>query len=395
MPKHDRPIVIAGAGPAGSTLAIRLGRLGFDVVLVERYKFPRAKLCGEFISPECLTHFDELDVLDEMLTAGGDRIFETRFYETGGRSVTVPSGWFHSDKGFALSLSRARMDDILLNAARREGVDVREETSVIGLINHASGGISGVKIRNAVGKIDQIEASHVVDATGRARVLSRLAERAESKTSVRPKFIGLKAHLTGAVVPKGVCEIYAFRGGYAGLSNVESGESNLCLISRSSLMKAGDAETIFDDLKNQNTRAADTLRHAQLMHDWLAVSVPSIGFAPPPTVSGLLTIGDSAAFVDPFTGSGMLLAMQSSKLFADTIETVGLGCDALAHSYYQAFENRFASRLNAAGIIRRVAFEPILSSLAVRLLSVSKKLPAMLARKTHSTEGQIPAKLRN
>src|SRR5690349_2081238 len=131
MPKHDLPIIIAGAGPAGSTLAIRLCRLGFPVTLIERYKFPRAKLCGEFISPECLAHFDELGVLDEMLAAGGDRIFETVFYETGGRSVTVPSRWFHSDEGFALSLSRARMDEILLNAARQSGADIREETSVI------------------------------------------------------------------------------------------------------------------------------------------------------------------------------------------------------------------------------------------------------------------------
>ena len=85
MPNSGRrPIVIAGAGPAGSSLAIRLSRLGFTVTLIERYKFPRAKLCGEFISPECLKHFEELGVLDEMLTAGGDRVSETVFYETAG-----------------------------------------------------------------------------------------------------------------------------------------------------------------------------------------------------------------------------------------------------------------------------------------------------------------------
>jgi flavin-dependent dehydrogenase len=389
MPKHDLPIVIAGAGPAGSTLAIRLCRAGHSVVLVERYKFPRAKLCGEFISPECLAHFDELGVLDEMLASGGDQILETRFYETRGRSVAVPSRWFHSNEGFALSLSRARMDEILLNAARQSGAEIREETSVVGLINDESGAVSGVKIKKADGRTVEIGAATVVDATGRARVLSRFAEKHSSKQAPKPKFVGLKTHLTGATVPTGVCEIYAFRGGYAGLSNVEDGESNLCLIARSSLMKDRNANAIFAELRKQNARAAETLLTATPTHDWLAVSVPSIGLNSPPAIKGLFTIGDSAAFVDPFTGSGMLLAMQSSTLLADTVASVGVDHDMLAHSYYSAFERQFRPRLSAAGIIRRVAYEPIFSSLAVGLLSISKKLPAMLARKMHSTDGQI------
>ncbi|HSU25060.1 MAG TPA: FAD-dependent monooxygenase, partial [Pyrinomonadaceae bacterium] len=133
MPKRDDRIVIAGAGPAGSTLAIRLRKLGLDVTLIERYKFPRQKLCGEFISPECLRHFDDLGVLDEMLSAGGDHIRETVFYETAGRSISVPSRWF-DDGGFALSLSRAQMDEILLDAAKRAGATVFEETAVTGLL---------------------------------------------------------------------------------------------------------------------------------------------------------------------------------------------------------------------------------------------------------------------
>ena len=84
--------------------------------LVERYKFPRQKLCGEFHLAECLADFDELGVRDEMLAAGGDRVFETRFFEPGGRSVNIPTNWFGAGE-FALSLSRARMDKILLDAA--------------------------------------------------------------------------------------------------------------------------------------------------------------------------------------------------------------------------------------------------------------------------------------
>src|SRR4051794_22591035 len=129
MPKQDLPIVIAGAGPAGSTLAIRLRKQNRPVILIERYKFPRHKLCGEFISPECLSHFAELEVLDEMLASGGDHIFETKFFEAGGRSVSVPSEWFGQGR-FALSLSRARMDQILFDAAKQTGAVCLDESVV-------------------------------------------------------------------------------------------------------------------------------------------------------------------------------------------------------------------------------------------------------------------------
>jgi flavin-dependent dehydrogenase len=55
-------VIIAGAGPAGSSAAIHLGARGVRVLLVEQKKFPRAKLCGEFISPECQDHFEKLGV---------------------------------------------------------------------------------------------------------------------------------------------------------------------------------------------------------------------------------------------------------------------------------------------------------------------------------------------
>ncbi|MFN2394032.1 MAG: NAD(P)/FAD-dependent oxidoreductase, partial [Pyrinomonadaceae bacterium] len=46
-------IAVVGAGPAGTSLAIRLARKNYKVILIERERFPRPKLCGEFVSPEC------------------------------------------------------------------------------------------------------------------------------------------------------------------------------------------------------------------------------------------------------------------------------------------------------------------------------------------------------
>ena len=110
--KDRYDIVIAGAGPAGSATAIRLALAGLKVAIIEKAKFPRPKLCGEFISPECLEHLETLGVMPDILLAGAVDIDRTVFYTRRGRSLTVESDWFGMAKP-AIGLSRAALDDLL------------------------------------------------------------------------------------------------------------------------------------------------------------------------------------------------------------------------------------------------------------------------------------------
>src|SRR6185503_6514956 len=126
-------VAIAGAGPAGTSAAIQLALTGARVLLIEEKKFPRPKLCGEFISPECLAHFKRLGVMDQMSAAGGASVLETVFYSRRGNSVAVPSEWFISG-GQALGLSRSQMDHQLLQRAKNVGVVVLEEMHASRLI---------------------------------------------------------------------------------------------------------------------------------------------------------------------------------------------------------------------------------------------------------------------
>src|SRR6266496_6268238 len=125
-------VIIAGAGPAGSSAAIHLANHDVRVLLVEQKQVPRAKLCGEFISPECLKHFQRLGVNAEMMSGDPAVLTETVFYARSGRRLTVPSKWFGDG---ALGLSRAVMDHSLLERAREAGVEVLENASVTELIN--------------------------------------------------------------------------------------------------------------------------------------------------------------------------------------------------------------------------------------------------------------------
>src|SRR5437870_1334658 len=138
-------VIIAGGGPAGASAAIHLSMSGARVLLAEQKRFPRAKLCGEFISPECTVHFERLGVAERMLAAGPTSLTETVFYSRRGNRVSVPSAWFGA-QGVALGLSRAEMDERLLRRAADCGVEVLEDAHVSSLLI-ADDRVCGVNVR--------------------------------------------------------------------------------------------------------------------------------------------------------------------------------------------------------------------------------------------------------
>ncbi|HSK70422.1 MAG TPA: NAD(P)/FAD-dependent oxidoreductase [Pyrinomonadaceae bacterium] len=386
-------IAIVGAGPAGASLAIRLARKGFRVRLIERESFPREKLCGEFISPECLSHFKDLGVLDEMLSAGGERILETVFYSRSGKSVNVPSEWF--DKSFqgALSLSRAEMDFRLLEKAKESGVKIFENTSAVGLI-FENQRVCGVKTRNESGETEEIFADLIIDATGRANVLGRLAEKEISRKGAkrqrtkdkgqRTKLVGFKAHLKNANPQKSHCEIYFFRGGYGGLSLVENNLANFCFLIKADVTKElnGKTNKIIEQIVFQNQRASVTLKDAEPVHEWLAVSVDGFGMKNLNPARRLLAVGDAGAFIDPFTGSGMLMALESAEILAKSIFENDFAPEKIAESYKILHRQRFQRRLRVCSVLRRLAFAPSLADAAISFLSLGKRPREILARAT-------------
>jgi flavin-dependent dehydrogenase len=377
-------ITIAGAGPGGSSLAIRLAKLGFEVTLLERERFPRPKLCGEFISPECLEHFDELGVLDEMLAAGGDQITETRFFESGGKSVSVPSSWFGRGE-FALSLSRAEMDHLLLERARQLGVSVYEATSITGVESDADR-IVGLQSRTSDGEVRDFGGDLFVDATGRSRVIAKLAGRKleAGAPHVKPDLIGFKTHLETASLEKGLCEIYSFRGGYAGLSRVENDRFNLCFLIKAAAVRSvgSDADQIVRNVIRTNQRAAVTLRDVAQHHDWLAVSIDGFGARRPSPARNLFSVGDAASFIDPFTGSGMSMAFQSAAVLADSIAAHADAPERISPAYLGVYRQTFASRHRICWVLRQTAFMPRVATGIVSVLSLSSSARRRLARST-------------
>jgi flavin-dependent dehydrogenase len=146
------------------------------------------------------------------------------------------------------------------------------------------------------------------------------------------------------------------------------------------------------ELVSENRRAAETLRHAELASDWLAVSLESFGRHSPAPATGLLAIGDAASFIDPFTGSGMLMALESGDLVAHALSPqiaelrTETAVQSVSESYRKLYYARFNSRLRLCSLIRRAAFVPGFADLAIRFFGTSKSMRRRVASATRAAK---------
>ncbi|MEO8435358.1 MAG: NAD(P)/FAD-dependent oxidoreductase [Pyrinomonadaceae bacterium] len=386
----DYDVIIAGGGPAGSSAAIHLAQRGVRVLLAEQKQYPRQKLCGEFISPECLAHFEKLGVSEQMQAAREAQLHSTVFYAPRGNSANVPSTWFGNNQ-LALGLSRAEMDHQLLRRASAAGVTVLEETQAGALLIN-DGRVEGAQLRSKGNEV-HYRARITIDATGRAGALAHRLNTpgsSSARSKRRATLVAFKAHLEDVRIAPGTCEIYFYRGGYGGLSSIEGSLSNLCFIASARDVRAcgADAERVLREVVCQNARARHTLANARRTGEWLAVTLEGFGRRRLVPAQGLIAIGDAASFIDPFSGSGMLMAFENGELAAEIVASYlpRLGTDAdferLARDYRTVYRRKFRARLRVCGMLRRAAFTPGLAAAAIHMVSVNDRLCRTLARAT-------------
>ena len=273
-----------------------------------------------------------------------------------------------------------------------------EETHASGLIRDG-GRVSGVRVKHSGDTVSRdYPALVTIDATGRTRSLARLLEQDGAGIKKRPKptLVAFKVHLENAHPENGSCEIYFYKGGYGGLSSVEGGLSNLCFIVAAKDVRrwSSDPDRVLKEVVMKNPRAAQTLGAARVRTNWLSVSLEGFGRRTPVPAPGLITIGDAASFIDPFTGSGMLMALESGQVAAEAVlqHLPALrqnSFEGLTKQYTADYFTRFNSRLRVSGLLRRAAFKPEFAEAALLLSGASSTLRRKLAR---STRQSSPAK---
>lgn len=171
-----------GAGPAGAAAAIVLARAGVDVVMLDRARFPREKVCGDGLIPDAFAALTRLGVIDQV-RAEACTLAGARFVAPGGADVDVAFD--------VLTLPRRRLDQLLVEAARSAGARALEGVTVEGPLER-SGRVVGVRGHGTghTGALE-IESRVTILATGAA---SRILETFRVLRWRRPHALALRGY---------------------------------------------------------------------------------------------------------------------------------------------------------------------------------------------------------
>ena len=161
-------VLVVGGGPAGSSVARLLAILGWSVALVDRGQFPRAKACGECLNPGAVQALARHGLLDRVAALTPARLEGWRI-ASGAR---VAAGRF-TGGAYGLSLPRARLDTVLVQAASEAGVRIDEGVRVLGLAPTGRAADTRVLVRGNRDGPSTRAARVVVGADGLRSVLAR------------------------------------------------------------------------------------------------------------------------------------------------------------------------------------------------------------------------------
>ena len=335
-------ITILGGGPAGSAAAIRLAQNGATVSLFEKSVFPRQKLCGGFLSPESLQDLDELGVLDQVRASGAPAIRRTLISSPSGAcaEAALPAP--------GLSLSRAILDQILLDRALSCGA-------------HIAQGIEGLRhVRHA---------GWMIIAYGRRAIPGKA-------------YYGIQALFENMNGVTDQVELDLFPGGYVGLVQQEQGLVNLCALTiQDELKQPGQSlDALLKTWTTKNPLLAQRMSTAKRVSPWQAVGPVVMGLRRL-TEPELFYVGDAACVVDPFAGEGIAMSLRTSALIRQALASA-----KPERTYRRLWHSEFDSALRTGSWLRKLITSGILQNLCVRGL---ERYPTALNWLTERTRPPI------
>jgi flavin-dependent dehydrogenase len=369
----EADVLVVGAGPAGSTLALRLAREGIRVALADAKQFPRDKPCGEFVGPGCLPLLAELGLLAELLRCGPHPVAGLALHGFGVRA----EGRFES-AATGLGIRRERLDALLLRAAAAEpGVQWLPAHRFVALLHARDGRVIGARFADRGRRDVALRARFVIGADG---VHSRVARALALSRPLRwlDRF-ALVTHYAG-VAPRALAEVHFVERGYFAATNVDGRTFALNLVLDRAALRARSGP---DDL------VADRLRGAPPMAERLAAAerigrprgIGPLAFTTRRQVGrGFALVGDAAGYVDPLTGEGIYFALWGARrLAAALLEAIrDPAREAAALRAYAAGRRReIAPRLFLARLLQRGLRWPPLAATVLRALT---RWPALADR---------------
>ncbi len=399
-------LIIVGGGPAGSHLAALVAGRGHSVLVCERSAFPRDKLCGEFLSPEVLGYLEETGSADRVRALGGAPIRSLAVFAPRGRPVR------RGFPGSPIGLNRRDFDDTLRLTAIARGAEWRTRR-VLGV---ARSDFFDVTVEQDGDRVTY-SARAVVDAGGRQGISGRAGRRFDGyapATAVADldggrgdglkaergsrRFVAFKRHYRSDAPLAGL-EMYAFRGGYCGVSPISARVANVCLLIETTRIRVSDpsegglADRLINDLRA--THAGFAQRMSQLTPiDRGYLSASGFHFdRSRPTPASWIAVGDAAGEIAPVCGDGIAIALRSAALAARALYTYldgRSGWEQARAAYAAEWRREFARRRRLGAALQEVLLRP---RLAGGLLWAARRAPVLadlLIRGTRDGRSVIP-----
>jgi flavin-dependent dehydrogenase len=277
-------IVVVGGGLAGLINSILLNRKGYQVTLVEKKEYPFHRVCGEYISNEVIPFLKSEDLFPEKYEPA--EINQFQLTSVAGRSLQLPL-----DLG-GFGISRFTFDHWLAGIAKKEGVDVREKTTVeqIEFINDSF----AVELRGN----EKLFSKVVIGAFGKRSALDKNLDRQFIKES--SPYIGVKYHIKTNEVAHDLVALHNFEGGYCGVSRIEDQKYNLCYLSRRDTLKPyANIEEMEADVLHRNPYLKSIYSNSEFLFEKPEV-INEISFSPKEAVfEHVLMAGDAAGMITP------------------------------------------------------------------------------------------------
>ena len=329
----DADIAIVGAGPAGAAAACRFARAGFGVVLIDQRRFPRDKVCGDFVSPAALAEFERLDLSLHPVVRDANRIRHGALYVNGEKVIARPFPYVAGLRDHGLCIPRMLLDNAVVQAAVASGARLIEEARVTGYETDTAG---VTLFYQGIGGQNRLRARLLVGADGSSSLISRILRG--TKPQRRDQIIAVRSYFEGVDGAEDQADLYVksspFPGYYwlfpIGTDSANVGVGVLLEAWRPSQEQLGQliAQLIVSDPAIRRR-----LRRAKMRDrivGWpLAIFNPKL----PIIANRVALIGDAAGLINPLNGEGIQYALRSGRWIVEELR------DAVA-----------SDRLSAAGL---------------------------------------------
>ena len=318
---HD--VIIVGARVAGSATALLLARRGLKVLVLDRAAFPSDTLSTHQVQVPGVARLARWGVLDAVLRAGTPATRTVRFDQ--GQAVFTGRFPAYDGVDFMCSPRRTLLDQVLVDAARAAGAEVRENFTVDEL-RQDRGTVTGVRGREKGAPAVTEDARLVIGADGKHSLVAG-AVRARAYRMEPPRSMAFYTYWEGVPAsgaPASGGEIYGRPG--CALGAWPTNDGLLMTYLAWPIARFGEFRR---DVEGNFLRTLDTVGlgdriRAGRRAERFRGSPDLPGYFRQPYGPGWALVGDAGLLLDPITGQGISHAFRDAELLADAVAD-GLG----------------------------------------------------------------------